>query len=104
MENPSVPNMPLFGTLEIDFSEIDGAGEESDVCGSRGDLKPPSSSGVTELWDRCDRAFPLPHNIPIQPWEAFEEEAGGGESSLSCAITDEESSMREDKSTTGELN
>ena len=49
MENPNVSNTLLLGTFEVCLSEIDGAGEESDVCGSRGDLEPPSSSGVTEL-------------------------------------------------------
>lgn len=69
IENPKVPNTPL---LRVDFSKIDGAGEDLDVCVSWEDLEPPGSSGVSELWDRCDLVFPLPHNIPIQLWGAFE--------------------------------
>jgi len=72
MENPKVPNIFLFGTFRVDFSEIEGAGEDLDDCVSRRDFELPGSSGVSELWDRCDLVFPLPHNIPIQLWGAFE--------------------------------
>lgn len=107
MENPNVPNTLLLGVLEVDFSEIDGAAEESDVCVSRGDFKPPSSPEVSELWDRCDLVLPLPHNIPIQLWEVFAEvcEADGGKSSSFPGTSiDEESSPSEEESARGELN
>lgn len=32
IENPKVPNTLLLGTFRVDFSEIDGAGEDLDVC------------------------------------------------------------------------
>ena len=72
IENPKVPNTLLLGTFRVDLSKIDGAGEDLGVCASWGDLRLLGSSGVSELWDRCDLAFPLPHNIPIQLWGAFE--------------------------------
>jgi len=105
IENPKVPNTLLLGTFRVGFSKIDGAGEDLDVCVSRGDFKLPSSSEIDELWERCDPVFPLPHNIPIQPWGAFEGWGAyeGKSTSLLGAITDEDSSPSEEESTGGEF-